>query len=192
MAIKRKRGNRGTTLLEVLTASALSVFVIGTSVTVLISGSASWAKGQTRIAMEMGSQQAMRKISLDLRETIDASVDANGLGINYKLPRRDGSGNLIIPMEWDEVERRIEFHETGTNMGIIRAKVGGNYRTLLEDVPKLNPQTLVANKFFVPGKGTIVRSVDVVLVGKAAESSHAGTDRLKETIYLRNIPSLSR
>lgn len=186
-----RRVRRGATTLEVLTAASISTIVLFASILAFLSGMGSWAKGSARIAAESRSQQAIRAISQQLREAMSVTVDEDGRGLSYRFPRTDSSGNYIVPAEWDGVERRIEYQS-----GAISIVVGGTRHTvcrgvILED-PLRGPGDK-AYKIFTKGPGTITRQVTVQIVAQhSGKNNGYERSRIRETIYLRNIPAITR
>lgn len=187
----RFRRRRGATTLEVLTAASISTLVLFGAILAFLSGMSSWAKGSGRIASETKSQNAIRAISQQLREAMAVTVDENGLGLSYRFPKVDGDGNYIVPAEWDGIDRRIEYKS-----GAIQIAVDGVSHTICTGVTLSDPLRDPGNdkyKVFTKGAGTITRQVTVQIV-----SQHTGNKdgyeraRIRETIYLRNIPAITR
>jgi len=187
----RNRLRRGATTLEVLTAASISTLVLFGAILAFLSGMGSWAKGSGRIASETRSQSAIRAISQQLREAMSVTVDEDGLGLNYRFPKVDGDGNYIVPAEWDGIERRIEYKS-----GAIQIIVEGNKHIVCTGVTLSDPLRDPNDdkyKIFTKGPGAITRQVTVQIV-----SQHTGKmdgyerARIRETIYLRNIPAITR
>lgn len=191
---------RGATLVEALTASALSVLALFTAVSVMISGMGSWAKGQGRIDAEGDAQAAVRAISNELREAMAVTV-VSGTLIEYRLPQKDEDGNFVVPAIWDGVARRIEWVPTGSGIGEIRSVGGSTNRALCRNVILRDPQS---NGFtpssggsayapFTAGPGTITRQLTIMIATRANGSQDQYVvSRSRETVFLRNIPSLTR
>ncbi|MFQ3678732.1 MAG: hypothetical protein SNJ74_12420, partial [Fimbriimonadaceae bacterium] len=64
--MRKHRLQRGASLVEVTTASALGVMAVMTAVGLLVMGMASWVRGESRIQAESQSQRAVRIISQEL------------------------------------------------------------------------------------------------------------------------------
>lgn len=176
-------------MVEVLVASVISFLVLAGAATALLFGMAGWARGQARIDSETQAQQAIRLVSKLLREAMVVNVDANGQGLTYRLPSKDGNGNFNLPATWDGVNRRIEV--SGSDLNLV---VGGTTRNLASGVILTDPQAgNQAYRVFTPGAGTITRQLWM----KLATSTMSGdrrktmTSRGREMIYLRNIPQLT-
>jgi hypothetical protein len=189
--MKHKRLIRGTTLIELLTASMMTVLVVGGSVAVLLYGLTSWARGQGRIMAETDSQKAVRVISQQLREAMVVTVDSNGLGLSYRMPAFDGSGNYITPAIWDNVNRRMEF--SGSKLNIV---TGGVPRTVCTGVILTDPQSPGGTgtyKIFTAPAGAVTRQITVQVVTQRNNYKAVKvTSRTRETIFLRNVPELTR
>lgn len=198
----RKRNRRGgVTTIEVLTASALSVVATFTAVAVMISGMSSWAKGQGRIMAEGDAQNAVRTISNELREAMAVTV-LSGTAVEYRLPQKDNDGNFVVPATWDGVTRRIEWASTDGGTGLIRI-TGGNgvsnvvcRQVILRD-PQSSGFTPTSGgstySVFTPGAGAITRQLTIMLATRANGSkNNYVVSRSRETVFLRNIPTLVR
>jgi Tfp pilus assembly protein PilW len=200
MKSRKSNRRRGATLIEALTASGLSILALFTAVSVMISGMGSWAKGQGRIDAEGDAQAAIRAISNELREAMAVTV-VSGTVIEYRLPRKDEAGNFIVPAEWDGVARRIEWIATGSGIGNIRVTGGTTNRTLCRNVILRDPQSSgftptsggSSYAIFTAGAGAITRQLTIMIATRANGSRNQYVvSRSRETVFLRNIPSLTR
>jgi len=182
---------RGATMIEVLTASFMTVMVVTTAVATLLYGLSSWAKGQGRIYAETDSQKAIRMISMELREAMSVTVDGDGLGLSYRRPQLDVNGNYITPAVWDGVNRRIEL--SGSTLRIV---TDGQPRTICTGVVLTDPLTSGGSgtyKIFQAPAGTITRQITVqVVTQRNTYKSLQSTSRSRETIFLRNIPEITK
>lgn len=180
----------GATLIEVLASAALSVFVMGTALVVLMSGLSGWARGTGAIDAQSRAERAVRLISMELREAMSIQVDADGMGCSYRLPQKDANGNYLVPAVWDGVPRRIELRNGVIWMGPTSAlrPIARGVITTDPESPNRDPYRL-----FVPGSGTVVRRVDVmVAIETFAERNRRVASRYRETLYLRNVPIISK
>lgn len=186
-----RRGIRGATLIETLTAATLTVLVLFTGIMVMVSGMNSWAQGQARINAEMQSQRAVRAIANQLRQAMSVTVDANGKGLTFRLPQKDGSGSYIVPAVWDGVTRRIEVSN-----GKVNLIENGATTTLCNNVILTDPKSLGGTAPYTPftaGAGSIVRQITVMVATRwNGKRDQLVSSRIRETIYLRNIPQLSK
>lgn len=187
----RRKKTAGVTLVELLVGSTISMLVLYGAVMLMVAGSASWYRGEGKILAETQSQRAVRIISIELREAMSITVDANGLGLNYRLPQKDGLGNYIVPAIWDNVTRRIEL--SGTNIRIVE---NGSPRIICRNVILTDPKSTSGTApyvIFAPGAGTITRQLTVMVVTQTGTlKGGTTTSRSRETLFLRNIPELLR
>lgn len=158
------------------------------AIMMLVFGMGAWVQGEGRISAESQAQSGLRAVCQRLREAMSVTVDANGLGLTYRLPLKDSNGNYLVPAQWDNVVRRMELN--GTNLNMVDAGVS---RTICQNVSIRDPLTTGGTgsyRIFTPGTGTIVRQVTVQLVKETYGQRNAVTSRRRETIFLRNIPEL--
>jgi hypothetical protein len=184
-----RRTTKGATLVETLVVTLMSTIVIFASLACFLQGAGSWAKGQSNMTVQDQSRRTVRIIADELREAMSVFVDADGMGLTYRKPRLDAEGNFETPVIWDGVTRRIYFDEGKLFMG-----PDGQERIICTDVIVTDPK-IAGNppyRTFVPGGGSITRSLDV----KVITSTPSGVDankvisRKRETIFLRNVPEL--
>jgi hypothetical protein len=197
----RKRNRRqGATMVELLTASALSVLATFTAVAVMISGLGSWAKGQGRINAEADAQRAVREVSNELREAMAVTV-SSGTAIDYRLPAKDESGNFVVPATWDGITRRVEWVSTGTGIGSVRITAGSSAHVVCRNVILRDPQSSgftpttggSSYSIFTAGPGTITRQLTIMVATRANGSKDQYVvSRSRETVFLRNIPTLTK
>ena len=161
-----------------------------TAVGLLIMGMASWVRGESRIQAESQSQRAVRIISQELREAMMVSVDPDGTGLSYRLPTRDSSGTFTVPTTWDGVTRRIELR--GDNLVVVGAQ---SERIIARNVSRTDftQDPPVAYQIFTPGAGAVTRQLVVTIVCQTnSYRTKNSVSRTRETVFLRNIPELSR
>lgn len=186
----KRRLRRAATLVEVLTAGAMTVIVLTGAVSAMIAGMDGWARGQGLIDAQSYCQRAIRAVSAELREAMSVTVDGDGRGLSYRLPVKDGNGNFVVPPVWDNIERRIEYSE-----GNLRIKRGNSYRTIAKNLILTDPLSnngASAIQVFTPGSGSITRQVTVfIAVRTYGQRKKMVATRSRETIYLRNIPVLT-
>ncbi|MEW5883414.1 MAG: hypothetical protein AB1725_04220 [Armatimonadota bacterium] len=179
---------RGVTLPEVLLGVSVLAFVTFGALLALVGTLAGWASGQARIQAEVETQRALRKVTDTLQEAMWAQVDADGMGIAFRLPQRDGSGNITFPLTWDGVERRIEI--AGSDLRICD---DAGCTTILTDVTTVDPNHPSGGSYlmFVPSAGTTVRQVTVqIVVNRAVRADRTIWARARESVRLRNVPQL--
>jgi len=186
----KRRTIRGSTMVEVLTASVMSFMVLTGATAALIFGMAGWTRGQARIDSETQSQQAIRKVSKMLREAMVVTVDADGQGLTYRLPTLGGDGRFAVPAQWDGVDRRIAV--SGSSLNLV---VGGTTRRICANVILSDPKNANnAYRVFTPGAGTITRQLWMMLATSTVSGDRGKTmkSRGREMIFLRNIPQLAK
>ncbi len=189
---KRVGTKNGFTIIETLVSTTVSFLALTGAVSLLVAGTSTWYKGEGKMLAETQSQRSVRMISGELREAMSVTVDGNGLGVSYRLPVINGStGNYTTPAIWDNVVRRIEYVS-----GTIRVVTDGESRILSRNVILTDPQSsggAAAYVIFAPGSGFIIRKLSVMVATQTATTKGSYTkSRSRETVYLRNIPELSR
>lgn len=188
-ARNNSRLKRGATLFEVVIASGISTFIMYSLVLTLLSGSGNWIKGQGKIDVDVASQQTIRVVTNELREAMSVNVIDSGKTVEYRLPKKE-NGEYVVPAEWDGVERKIVYNANNKTVN----KVTDNGTSVLcEGVYATDPKTGNAYSVFTAGAGAVTRDVTVMLVLSTSTASEgAEKSRIRETIYLRNVPSLTR
>lgn len=187
--MKNCRRLRGISLIEVSVAATLTITVMVGGLGVFLYGMSGFYKGQGRLDAQSGAQIAMRRVSYELREAMSATVDSDGMGVSYRKAAVDANGNITTPVTWDNISRRIAL----TN-GQLQLTVGGNSRVIAYNVITTDPLNGdAAYVLFTPSTGTITRSINVMI---AVQSSSTATgivkSRARETIFLRNVPEITR
>lgn len=188
---RQSKLRRGFTLVEMLFASFIMVFVITIGASIYLMGMQSWLRGESNIESQEGAQVGMQNVISLLRESIYVNVDANGQGLTFNLPSEDANGNIIVPTTWDGVSRRIQLQ--GTNL--VYTWSGGPVEVLATNVSlfdPLSPGGSTPIKIFVPGTGGVTRSLTIMVVQTGAKVMQSGPiyGRRRETLYLRNVPGL--
>lgn len=206
--MKRNSRRSGFTLVEVVVGSIISFIVLSSAVALFLGVIGAWARGESMMDGDNDTRQIVRIASDELREAMWVSVDADGMGITYRKPRKDASGDFEIPVVWDGIDRRMELN--GANLEI---DDGGSVRTIGRNVLSVDPFRLgthvMESKRYVedplnptaappayrifegPATG-LVSEVTVTIVtgsrgGQAAESVRA---KKRERVVLRNVPQL--
>jgi len=190
--MKFRSRRRGQTLVEMVLAISLAAMVSIVGLSTFLVGMASWYRGETRIECEQPAQQSVRNISMTLRTAMSVTVDANGKGLSYRLPKADATGTFISPPTWDGINRRIELD--GSNL-VVKADNAPN-QTICENVITTDPlsSTNAAYQIFTPGQGAITRSLTVMVVSEQSSDTSPVPlyGRHRETIYFRNVPQLNQ
>src|SRR5690606_38610602 len=175
-------------------------------VSVFLMCTSAWARGESRIDGETNVRQAVRIVSDELREAMWVKVDANGLGLSYRKPMKEATGEFKIPVVWDGKDRRIELQGTS----IILEEDSSTKRIICRNVMSVDPfrtsthamnsaisqqatnATWQSYKIFEPNVGTFATEVTVTVVtsnrgGNVGEYVRA---RKREVVALRNVPEL--
>ena len=185
--VTKRKVRRGATLTELLTAAAVSVLALIGATSIMISGSAAWAKGMGKIGAETEAQMSVRVIAQQLREAMAVSVDSGGMGLTFKVPSKDANGNFSVPEVPDGVLHRIEAE--GNSLVLI---TGNTKRVLSKDLIFTDPVSnngASAYKLFTPGSGLVTRQVTIEVATKRfGYKANTVSTRSRETIFLRNIP----
>ncbi len=185
------RIRRGATMVETVTAASLAGLVSTALIATFLSGMQAWAKGTGKITADLESQSALKRISGELKEAMSVTVDGNGMGLSYRLPRQDEGGNFVVPPVWDGVNRRIEFNSGRKELAIV---TGSRREIIAENV--ISKDVTNGNRdyrIFVPGSGAITRQITVMIVSETYGARREKVaSRLRETLFVRNVPVLTR
>lgn len=192
MNTQTSRKRKGHTLLEAVFAAGITAAVCIVGISTYLLGMTSWFRGTTWMSGEMTSQQAVRRVSTQLRLALSVTVDGNGQGLSYRMPLIDGNGNFVNPATWDGVNRRIELDG---NQLVVKADNAPD-QVLCGNIITTDPLSsggTSSYRIFTAGAGTITRSLTVMIVSQknVSGSSQLVYGRHRETIYLRNIPRLT-
>ena len=204
--MKNRSRKSGFTLTEVVVGSLISVIVLTSAVTMFIGVAAAWARGENTMSGENDTRQVVRLVGDELREAMWVSVDANGMGLTYRKPKKKVNGDFEIPVVWDGKDRR--FFLDGTNL---KLNDGTSTRVVARKVLSVDPfmlrntvgesvryntsqgvEAAPAYRIFIPNSTGLVSEVTVTIVtgnsgGKAGESMRS---RKRERVVLRNVPEL--
>ncbi|MBI1334292.1 MAG: hypothetical protein JST12_21000 [Armatimonadetes bacterium] len=182
------RRKRAATLLEVITASAISVFTLVGGVACYMAGMMSWLKGVGAMDSISSSQNAVKLMAQQLREAVSVTISNDGNTVSYQLPLKDSSGSYILPLTTDTTVRKFTLSN-----GTLSQTIGTSTRTISKNVLTTDPTTNASYKIFTANSGTVTRQVIVQLVtSKQGFRNNWTPSRSRESVYLRNIPQLSR
>lgn len=179
--------------MEVVVAAGVSTMVLFALTLALLSGMKSWAKGAAIITTDMSSQMGTRIVSAELRAAMTATIDSNGRGITYKWPVMDGD-TFRVPMVEEEITRRIYYKASDKTL---RLKIGEAERIIASNVKVTTGEgsggtQANGTRIFTSNDGGVVRTLEFTL---QSEDSHSAQDtannRVRETINLRNVPSVT-
>lgn len=187
----RSRKTRGATMPEIVIGASLTTMVMGSLILAMVSGMGSWAKGQGKITSNMEVQSAMRVVTQELREAMFAEIEGSGMRINYRLPKRT-DGKYDMPIEWDGINRSIYRTESG-NLILLTGDATRVIAKNVKTVDPWSPNGTRAYKIFVPGSGTVLRKLDVLLaVENYGKGGKKEWGRVRESVQLRNVPILTQ
>lgn len=196
----------GVTMAEVVVASAVSGAVLTFVVSLFLVSAASWARGESRIDGETNARQAVRIVSDELREAMWVSVDANGMGVTYRIPAKETTGEFKVPAVWDGKDRRIELK--GTNL--VLEEDADTSRVIARNVITKDPfqtsnhvldsaitqqsdsASWPSYKIFESNIGALTTEVkvSVVIANRGGKTGEYVRTRKRELISLRNVPEL--
>jgi hypothetical protein len=186
--MRRRSKRQAVTMVEVLIAAGLNTVILGAAVLCMLQGSRAWIKGNASANSASSAARAVRIVSDTLREAMLVTVDANGLGLTYRMPAVE-NGAFTVPPVWDGVTRRIFLN--GSNLVI---QEGGSSRVICRNVITTDPNTGANYRIFTAGVGSVTRSVTVMVATRNTGLHNANVyqKRYRETIFLRNVPELTR
>ena len=181
--------------MEVVIASSVSALVCAAVSVLLVGGMSSWIMGEAKVDAESTAELGIRTITNELRSAMMVTVDSNGLGLTYELPAKDSNGNYVSPIVWDGGTRRLALTNSTLYKSAGSTSTGVVTGVTLTD--PLSPGGTGTYQIFTPNTGTVTRQVTVELVtvrnGVTNYAYNATTNaRNRETIYLRNVPQISR
>ena len=188
--MKRSRNGRrrGATIAEVTIGAGISSVVLFAGLSTFLLGMRSWVKGEANIEASSSSQKAVRTISNELREAMEITVNASGTRVDFVYPQRESNGTFTSPMVEDGVTRYIE--RSGTSI-ILRE--GNVQRTIAKDVLARKPGGASDYPLFSTPAGSVNRSLTIeIYASKPSFKGEKIVERSRETLYLRNVPQLSR
>ncbi|MCX7799043.1 MAG: hypothetical protein N2109_01725 [Fimbriimonadales bacterium] len=185
---RTRQRSAAMTMVEVLTAATLTVAVLFAAVSALLFGTSSWLRGMGRISAESEAKRAVAAVSKILREAMAVVVDANGMGLTFRYPVRDSNGRYVLPPVWDGVQRRIAVES-----GNLVLREGTAVRVLCRDIDPVDPRTGTSYRIFTTPGGAIIREVTVQIVTRRdGRFANEAKGRVRETVFLRNVPQLTR
>lgn len=185
---------RGATLVEVMISTGLSALVLTGSLATLYAGSKTWVRGQSQIEVDLDGSQAMRRLSVELREAMAVTVASDGLSLTYRTMARNADGSFKSPPEWDGISRRARVVSLSGSRFRIEIGLSGQESGLTNQLILIDPMDQNRSyRVFQAGAGAITRQLTVQLVTRVnGPSGEPLYYRTRETIYLRNIPSITQ
>ncbi|RYG28531.1 hypothetical protein EON81_28345 [bacterium] len=183
----RSRRRRGFSLAEVVLAAGISTMVLIAGVGLFLTGMRSWISGEANMDVSANSQRSLRFVSDELREAMSITVNTP-TKVTYVLPKRESDGTFTNPMVGDGITRTIQL--TGTNLVLTAGSVS---RVVARSVLAREPSAASDYAIFTTPPGTVSRSLTLKLVASTpGVGGQAVVERSRETVFLRNVPQLSR
>lgn len=188
MRQNRATRKRGATLTEVVLGAGISSAVLIAGVGTFLMGMRSWVKGEANMEASSSSQKALRTVSNELREAMSITINSSGTRVDYVRPKREADGTFTNPMVGDGISRSVE--RVGTTLVI---RTGSTTRTLAKDILARKPGDASDYRLFTAPAAAVSRSLTMEIVaGKPGFRAETIIERSRETLYLRNVPQLSR
>lgn len=198
--VRLKSRQRGVTLVELVASGAILVLVVGVGAAVSSAASKNTLRGQQWSQVDDSSRMAISLMRRTLREAMAVDVSADGTSVEFRLPRKDATGSVRLPLEWDGVER--EFIVAN---GTLSLREGNATRQIARRVWTVDPvrgagtgQTMVSGTSLAALQSSapsyrpfIMRPGGKELEITVVSASQSGTNsfvvgRKRESIALRN------
>ncbi|MCS7300715.1 MAG: hypothetical protein NZ556_04080 [Fimbriimonadales bacterium] len=184
---RRNRRTRGSMMLEVVIASALSVMVLALLVSVQYTVLRSYQRTVDYNTADRAAYNALREIRELAQQAVSVSVSNDGTVATLFLPRRDTNGRVAIPVQADTanpVVLRANFAA-----GQLTLQQNGQTRLLLANLSATGGQS--GNLSYTPFQiRQIAPGVSVFRVRLSVRQAHQRTGAQRawyeETILLRN------
>jgi hypothetical protein len=183
MRSKRSR-TRGSMMLELVIASALSVMVVALLVVTQLGALRAYQRALNQNTVNRGAYNALREIRGLAQQSVQASVGAGGTQLTLLPPQRDANGAIRLPVQPDTANPltlTVNFAA-----GTLTLVSGGNSRVLLTGISNRTPQgntySPFATRQYAPG----VLALHVRLSVRQGTNTTATTAWFEETILLRN------
>lgn len=105
------RAKSAFTLLETLVALVVLGLVFTTATAVYLGTARDYKRGVTALDRDDDSRKAVSEVTRSLRQAVACKIDADGMGITYRLAKLDGTGAVVVPVTDDGIDHR--FFVTG-------------------------------------------------------------------------------
>lgn len=189
MRHRRIHRKRGTTLIETVLSAGISALTLVGGVACFMAGMMNWTKGVGAMDSIASSQNASRLICQQLREAMSVTISNNGSTAAFTLPLKDESGSYVLPLVSDGVSRQFNLASDGT----LNLVVASSTRKITSNVLTTDPATSAAYQIFSGNAGVVTRRITVqVITSKQGFRNNWTPSRTRESVYLRNVPDLSR
>ena len=184
----QNRRKRAMTMIEVVVGASVSVVTLIGGVGCFMAGMMSWMKGVGAMDSLSKSQDSVKLICQQLREAMSVTLSDGGNTVTYSIPSKDQSGSYVLPLTSDGVTRKFKLDD-----GTLKHIVGSDSRVISANVLSTDPATNSSYKVFSANNGDITRQVVVTLItSKQGFRNNWTPSRSRESVYLRNVPQLSR
>ena len=187
-SISARRRQGGMTLPEVVIGASISSIVLFVGVSCFLTCMTSWIRGQAYINSETNANEALRRITSELKEAMNVAVSESGGRVDYQKPLTDGNGNYLMPIQPDGVTRTIRL-----NSGTLQLTRGGTTWDLCTNVLSTDPNLNATYKIFKANTGFVTRQIVVTLVTRSyGYKNEQISGRVREMVFLRNIPEVTK
>lgn len=172
----RLRSQHGFTVIEtVISISIFTLLAMG-GVSMMVAAAASWNREIAQSGVNTDTSRGLKIIARELRPALTVSIDANGQGITYRLPRRDTLGHIIVPVSAENTVYRIYRSQDGSSL--LRT---GRTRPLVTGLPDQEDSGPI---FRLQPSG---KAVCVALTSSVEGPSCDYTSTKTEVVRLRNV-----
>lgn len=182
------RKRRGATLIEVLVGASICVLTLVAGVACFMAGMQSWLRGEGAISADRSVNETARTVTSELREAVTLSISTDGTTVNYQKPSVDATGRYVMPLVADGVNRRFQLIS-----GELRHTVGTTTWVLAKGIQTTDPSTNAAYRVFSAANTAIIRQVTFMLVSRQTGFQNSQmSGRIRENIFIRNVPEVTR
>jgi hypothetical protein len=115
--MKRIRGRRGATMVEVVIGSGLLALLLTAIVSLSVSSSSTWARGTARLMSEDSASLALQELTADVRSGSTATVSYDGSALTVQTAASNSEGDY----ERTASGSSIRYYVTG---GVLYRQVG--------------------------------------------------------------------
>jgi hypothetical protein len=177
------------TLIESITGASITAMTLVGGVACFVSGMMSWTKGAASIEAMSKSQNAVKLMSQHLREAYKATVSTDGKQVTFQIPSKNPDGSYVIPMVSDNIDRIYKINNSNELVYV----VGGSTTIISKNILATDPATNASYRVFNANAGSVSRQLVIQLVTtRQGFRNNWEPNRTRESVYLRNIPQLSR
>lgn len=177
------------TLVESVTGASITAMTLVGGVACFMAGMMSWTKGAATIDSMTKSQNAVKMMSQQLREAYKVTVSDDGKMVTFQLPSKNPDGSYVIPMVSDNQNRVFKVNDSNELVYINNSVT----TVVSKNVLATDPNTNSSYRVFTANSGTVSRQLVIQLVTtRQGFRNNWQPNRSRESVYLRNIPQLSR